>query len=159
MTAPARMSRRLLGAGIALLAAGAYWLNPRSGTAGEVFTGLVPGVGAGGYDVVAYFEGGRPTPGSPSITHAWRGATWRFASDANRDKFVADPERFAPAYGGHCSWAAAQSYLAKGDPLNWRIVDGRLFLNYDDTIQKRWEQDIRGFVGRADANWPALRMR
>lgn len=123
----------------------------------EVFAGIIPGVAAGGHDVVAYFTQGRPTPGQPQIAWDWNGATWRFASAANREAFMADPARYAPAYGGHCAWAAAQGYKAKGDPANWRIVEGRLFLNYDASIQARWERDIPRFVTEADRRWPGLR--
>ncbi len=121
--------------------------------ASEVYTGLLSRTGAGGHDVVAYFREGRPVEGTSRFTHPWKGATWRFASAENRDAFAADPEKFAPAYGGHCAWAAAQGYKAKGDPQHWRIVNGRLFLNYDAEVQQRWEQDIPGFISAADATW------
>jgi hypothetical protein len=125
----------------------------------ETFTGIVPGVAVGGYDPVAYFTEGRPVRGLAEITTRHAGAEWRFATAANRDAFLADPSRYAPRYGGHCSWAAAQGYAAKGDPLAWRIVDGRLYLNYDADIHRRWERDIPGFVRRADANWRRLTAR
>ncbi len=125
----------------------------------EIFTALVPGVGAGGYDVVAYHSGAGPTRGSSGFTARWKGATWRFANAQNRAAFVAEPERFAPAYGGHCAWAAAQGYKAKGDPRNWRVVEGRLFLNYDDAVQRMWEADIPSFIRKADAGWPDLARR
>lgn len=133
------------------------WTSPARGS--EIYTALVPGVGAGGHDVVAYFTAGRPVPGSDQITHLWNGAVWRFASAANRDAFAAAPDRYAPAYGGHCSWAAAQGYKAKGDPQNWKIVGGRLFLNYNADVQKTWESNIPGFIASADGNWPRLRQR
>lgn len=114
------------------------------------------GVAIRGYDAVAYHAEGRPVRGSASFTHAWNGATWRFANAANRDRFAADPTRFAPAYGGFCAWAAAEGYTAPIDPNAWRIVDGKLYLNYDRAIQRRWEGDIPGNIRRADANWPRL---
>jgi YHS domain-containing protein len=117
------------------------------------------GVAVRGTDVVAYFLQGRPVPGSAAHTHAWRGATWRFASAANRDRFAADPERYAPAYGGFCAYAVSEGYTAPIDPAAWRIVDGRLFLNYDRSVQRRWERDIPGRVARGDANWPGLAAR
>ncbi|MGL4729720.1 MAG: YHS domain-containing (seleno)protein [Bosea sp. (in: a-proteobacteria)] len=122
--------------------------------AGAIYTGLLSRTGAAGHDVVAYFSEGKPVAGSSRFTHQWQGATWRFASAANRDAFAAEPTKFAPAYGGHCAWAAAQGYKAKGDPQHWRIVDGRLFLNYNAEIKTRWEQDIPGFIKTGDANWP-----
>jgi hypothetical protein len=117
------------------------------------------GVAVRGTDVVAYVTEGRPVPGSPAFTHVWQGATWRFASAANRDRFAADPARYAPAYGGFCAFAVSEGYTAPIDPNAWRIVDGRLFLNYDRSVQRRWERDIPGRIARADANWPGLAAR
>jgi hypothetical protein len=144
-------------AGLTVLGLSAPWTSPASSA--EVFTELVPGVGAGGHDVVAYFNAGLPVAGSTQITHAWNDAVWRFSTIANRDTFAAAPERYAPAYGGHCSWAAAQGYKAKGDPQNWKIVGGRLFLNYNSDIQKRWEANIPEFITAADGNWQTLRQK
>jgi hypothetical protein len=117
------------------------------------------GVAVRGTDVVAYFTEGRPVAGSPAFTHAWLGVTWRFATAANRDAFAADPERYAPAYGGFCAWAVAQGYTAPVDPRAWRIVDGRLYLNYDASVQRTWERDIGGNIRKADANWPRIASR
>jgi hypothetical protein len=114
------------------------------------------GIAVRGTDVVAYFVEGRPFAGRAEFAHAWRGATWRFATAGNRDRFVADPERYAPAYGGFCAYAVSEGYTAPIDPAAWRIVDGRLFLNYDRSVQRRWERDIPGRVARGDANWPRL---
>lgn len=59
------------------------------------------GVAIKGYDTVAYFAEGRPVKGVKAFSYSWRGAEWRFASAANRDLFVASPEKYAPQYGGH----------------------------------------------------------
>jgi len=109
-----------------------------------------------GYDPVAYHLDQRPVPGSPAITAEWSGATWRFASAANRDRFLADPARWAPAYGGFCAYAVSRGYTAPIDPQAWRIVDGKLYLNYDLNVRATWARDIPGYISRADANWPRL---
>jgi YHS domain-containing protein len=114
------------------------------------------GLAIRGYDPVAYFESGRPVGGQAAFTHVWRGATWRFASAANRDAFAADPGKFAPQYGGFCAFAVASGYSAPIDPAAWKIVDGRLYLNYDRSVQRRWEADIPGFIAKGDANWPQV---
>ncbi|MEO3471314.1 YHS domain-containing (seleno)protein [Roseomonas sp. CAU 1739] len=129
-------------------------LFPAPATAAQV--NAEDGVAVRGTDVVAYVTDGRPVPGRREFTHQWQGATWRFASAANRDRFAADPARYAPAYGGFCAYAVSEGYTAPIDPAAWRIVDGRLFLNYDRSVQRRWERDIPGRVARADANWPRL---
>jgi YHS domain-containing protein len=114
------------------------------------------GVAIDGTDPVAYFAEGRPVAGSSDFSHEWTGATWRFASAANRELFRSDPERYAPQYGGYCAWAVSQGYTASGDPLVWNIVNGRLFLNYDKSVQATWSKDIPGHIVRADKNWPGV---
>lgn len=155
-TSACTASRRAVLLGAATLLAG---LLPRSRTAlaGEVYTGFLSSTAVGGYDPVAYFREGKPVSGSSSITTEWKGVTWRFASEANRTAFLAEPERYAPAYGGHCAWATAQGYKAKGDPQHWKIVEGRLYLNYDARVQADWEKDIPGFIRKADTNWPSVK--
>ncbi len=107
-----------------------------------------------GYDTVAYFTEGKPVEGKESISTEYKGATWLFASEDNKAMFLADPEKYAPAYGGHCAWAAGVRKVAPGSPKVWKIVDGRLYLNYDESIQEKWEKDIPGFIEVADEYWP-----
>lgn len=109
-----------------------------------------------GYDPVAYFTTGSPTEGNKSITHKWKGAEWRFASTANRDKFVKEPEKYAPQFGGYCAWAVSEGKTASINPKSWKIVNGKLYLNYSSRIQKRWEKDIPGHISKAEANWPKV---
>lgn len=109
-----------------------------------------------GADVVAYFEQGESVKGSPEHTVTHNGAVWRFSTEAHRDAFAADPERFVPQYGGYCAWAVGNNYTAEIDPDAWRIVDGRLYLNYSPKIQRRWESDRDALIKAADQNWPGL---
>lgn len=141
--------------GLGLAVASATMISARTARA-RIFTGFVEGTALGGYDAVAYHTTGQAVRGSEAITLSYQGAAWRFASEENRRLFEADPEAYAPEYGGHCAWAAAQGYLAQGDPQVWRIVDGRLFLNASQGINRRWLRDVPGFIRQADANWPAL---
>jgi YHS domain-containing protein len=109
-----------------------------------------------GYDVVAYFVEGRAVEGNAAFEHELDGVRYRFASAANRARFIQEPRRFLPQYGGFCAWAVSRGYTADTDPLAWKVVDGRLFLNYDRGVQRKWETDIRGNVAKGDANWPGL---
>jgi hypothetical protein len=118
-----------------------------------------PGLALKGYDAVAYFVDGRAVPGDPRFEYAVEGVRYRFASAANRDRFAREPQRFLPQYGGFCAWAVSRGYTADTDPLAWRIVDGRLFLNYSRSVQRQWEGDIPGNVTKGDANWPGLNGR
>lgn len=109
-----------------------------------------------GYDPVAYFTEGKPVEGSGDHTAEWNGATWQFASAGNRDAFVADPEKYAPQYGGYCAYAVAQGATAKTEPEAWKIVDGKLYLNYSLDVQKRWEAQQSQYITDADKNWPGV---
>ena len=80
--------------------------------------------------------------------------TWRFASDKNRDLFKDEARGYAPQYGGYCAWAVSRGYTAKGDPRYWKVVGGKLYLNYDAGVQKDWEKDIPGNIAKGDRNWP-----
>jgi YHS domain-containing protein len=121
-----------------------------------IYTGLFSNTAVGGYDTVAYHTVGEPVRGEREFQTDWNGATWRFVSQENLDLFLADPEAYAPQYGGYCAWAMAEGYTAKGDPDFWRIVDGKLYLNFNQEIQDRWEADIPGFIAAADANYPSI---
>lgn len=125
--------------------------------AGEVNASLLGGVAIEGYDPVAYFTDGKPVEGSDDFTVEHNGATWHFASAANRDAFAADPEAYAPQYGGYCAWAVSQGYTAPIDPDAWKIVDDKLYLNYSEGVQKRWAADIPGNIAKGDGNWPSIK--
>lgn len=114
------------------------------------------GLAIAGADPVAYFTQSDYVPGSDEFTHDWEGATWRFTSAENRDLFAAQPEEYAPQYGGFCAWAVSQGYTASIDPTAWKIVDGKLYLNYSAGVQRKWSKDIPGNIAKADQNWPAV---
>ena len=121
-----------------------------------IYTGTFSRLAVGGHDSVAYFTEGKPVKGDKQFVLEHAGAQWRFVSAENRDKFAAAPERYAPQYGGYCAWAVSQGYTASGDPQYWKIAGGKLYLNYDADIQKKWEKDIPGFIVKADQNWPGV---
>ena len=85
---------------------------------------------------LAYFQQKQPVKGSPQFSFKWMEVTWLFSSAANRDQFATDPQRYAPQYGGYCSYAVSQGHTAPIDPEAWRIVDGKLYINYSKGVQK-----------------------
>lgn len=109
-----------------------------------------------GYDVVAYATDGAAVRGRSEYEFRWRGAVWRFASAAHRDQFEQQPERYAPQFGGYCAWAVSRGYTADIDPEAWKIVDGKLYLNYSKRVQRMWEQDIARNIAKGLANWPGV---
>ena len=110
----------------------------------------------GGYDAVAYIADGKALQGSASFEYRWMDATWRFASADHRDQFSKDPQRYAPQFGGYCAYAVSQGHTANGDPKVWRVVDGRLYLNYSTDAQKLWEEDVPGNITKGQQNWPSV---
>lgn len=110
-----------------------------------------------GYDPVAYFTSGAATQGSPEFRVEFDGTTYQFASAANRDAFLAQPAKYAPAYGGFCAMGTALEKKLDGDPQVWRIVDDRLYLNVNADVQKRWSEDVPGNIVKADTIWPQIR--
>jgi YHS domain-containing protein len=150
------MSPRLLLAAAAIaLAPAALFTSPAEAQT-AVYTERFSNLALQGYDPVAYFTAGEPVRGTRQFSHTHKGSTYRFSSAEHRDNFIADPDAYLPEYGGFCAWAAAQGYRAKGDARYWRIVDGRLYLNFNAQVQKDWEADIPGFIAAADEKWPEL---
>jgi YHS domain-containing protein len=114
------------------------------------------GVALKGYDPVAYFVAGQPVEGSDRFQTVWQGVTYRFASTEDRDKFAADPEKYAPQYGGFCAFAAANDRIADIDPGDWAVVDGKLYLNNNDIAQALWSVDKSGNIVAGDRFWAAV---
>jgi YHS domain-containing protein len=109
-----------------------------------------------GADPVAYFTEGKAMAGSEAYTYEWNGATWQFSSAENMDMFAADPEAYAPQYGGYCAKAMSEGNLASVDPRAWKIVDGKLYLNYSAEVQQQWLEDVPGNIAKAETYWPAV---
>ena len=123
------------------------------------------GFAVSGYDVVAYWglkqapvgqEQPKGVPGKKSITADYNGAKWAFSSTANRDAFLKNPAKYAPAYDGHCAYGAAQGGKVPTNPNLWRIVDNKLYLNITKNVVGFWEKDVPGHIVTADKNWPGL---
>ncbi|MBV9491002.1 MAG: YHS domain-containing protein [Verrucomicrobia bacterium] len=106
-----------------------------------------------GYDVVAYFADGRPVKGTANYSYPWQGATWQFASPEHRAAFMREPAKYAPQYGGYCAYAIALGDIVDIDPRQWRIVDGKLYLNNNPFSQSLWARDPAGYIKKGDANW------
>jgi len=122
----------------------------------RIYTGLFSNTALDGYDPVAYFTLGRPMKGKKRFQLEHQGANWYFSSEEHRRLFQADPEKYAPRYGGYRAWAVAHGTTARGDPRQWTIRQGRLYLNYNAKIQKDWLADPQRWIREADNNWPAV---
>lgn len=106
-----------------------------------------------GYDTVAYFTASKAIKGSEAFTAQWHNMTWYFSTKENRDLFSASPEKYAPQYDGYCAWALTENRLSITDPEEWKIVDGKLYLNCSKSAYEKWSRDIPGHIKKADENW------
>ncbi|NVO54440.1 hypothetical protein HW561_01375 [Rhodobacteraceae bacterium B1Z28] len=123
------------------------------------------GFAVSGYDVVAYrsldqvavgqtqSEGVR---GNADITADYNGATWAFATEENRDKFLENPAYYAPQYDGHCAYGVSRGGKVPANPNLWRVVDDKLYLNITDVVVGFFEEDIPGNINLAEGNWPGI---
>ena len=109
-----------------------------------------------GYDPVAYFTVSQAVKGNEAHSLKWKGATWYFSSAENLNAFRGNPEKYAPAYGGFCAYGVAGGYKVKIEPDAWAIVDGKLYLNYDQGVQRKWNKDREGYIKKANQNWTDL---
>lgn len=146
---------------MALVAAVALVAWSSSASAGtSVNTGYFGGVAIEGYDTVAYFTDGQAEKGSEDFTYDWLGATWLFSNAEHRDLFAAQPVKYAPQYGGHCSLGTAfGESTANIDPEAWSIVDGKLYLQYSKSGREEWERDRAERIAAADQKWPEVKAR
>ena len=114
------------------------------------------GIAIRGYDPVAYFTMQKPVAGKDEFATDWMGATWNFSSQEHLELFTADPDKYAPQFGGYCAYGVAENDLVKIEPELWTIVDDKLYLNYDEGVQQLWEKDIPGYIDKANSNFDEL---
>ena len=110
-----------------------------------------------GYDAVSYFNEAEPVKGSFEYTATYKNAIFKFASQENRALFRADPDRYAPQYGGYCAFGAKVEKKYDIDPNAWRVVDGKLYLNKDANVQRIWVKDVPGNIQEANVAWPKIK--
>ncbi len=128
----------------------------RPALAREPETFQTNGVAINGIDPVGYFTDAAPVPGSADHAFDYRGASWHFATAANRDAFAADPVKYGARFGGYCAYAASKGYLAPTIPEAWTVYEDRLYLNANLRARELWLQDIPGNIVKGEANWPGI---
>jgi YHS domain-containing protein len=110
-----------------------------------------------GYDPVAYFKESKAVMGDRKYSVTWNSAVWYFSNQKNLELFKADPQLYAPQYGGYCAYGLAEGHKAPTDPQAWTIADGKLYLNYSKDVQQSWKKDETGYIIKANKLWPALK--
>ena len=109
-----------------------------------------------GYDTVAFFTDSKPVNGSPFITAEYQGATYFFASEEHKQLFTENPDKYVPQFGGFCAFGVAIDKLLPVDISTWQVRDGKLYLNLNPDILKKFNADFEGNVAKANKNWPGL---
>ena len=109
-----------------------------------------------GYDPVSYFTDHAAMQGKRQYEFVWQGVSWIFVSQANREVFMADPEVYAPQYGGHGALAMARGYASTSNPNIWAIYRDRLFFFYSYTARAAWAEEVEQHVQRGDEHWPTV---
>ena len=119
----------------------------------QISTGLFNSRAVSGYDTVAYFTESKAIKGSKKYKAEYQGAEWRFSSQENLDLFLSEPEKYAPQYGGYCAFGLAMGHAVSSDPEAWKVVDGKLYMNYSKKVKVRWEESIPEFIDDANGNY------
>jgi YHS domain-containing protein len=127
--------------------------------AGSPISGAKDGVAIQGYDPVAYFVQREAVKGSPEQIHQWSGTVWFFSSAENKSAFAAEPDKYAPQFGGHCSLSMAKGRASRGAGDAWSVLDGKLYLNGNQEARATWLRNTSQSIYWADKEWPRIRDR
>ena len=146
------MTQKIFGVAI-LLSIFFSSINAFAASEDPIETGTFNNKAIYGYDTVAYFTQNEPVKGDESITSEWRGATWYFASNEHKALFDANPEQYAPQYGGYCSYAMSRGRFVGVDEEAFTIYNGKLYLNYSKSVREDWLEDKDGFIKDADKEY------
>jgi hypothetical protein len=109
-----------------------------------------------GYDSTAYFTAGAAVDGTDAATITWKGAKWRFASPEDAALFEANPEAYAPQFGGYCTRAMSLKQEVPGDPEVWRIRGNKLYVFFASAGGKIFDKGPDEMIILAQAHWDTL---
>jgi YHS domain-containing protein len=109
-----------------------------------------------GYDPVAYFTRHQAVKGNPAIRTRFGGATYYFASVADKVAFSKNPSRYVPQYGGFCAYHLTKGELKDSDPAVFAIYKGKLYLCSTADSAKEFRGNIDENIRKADDYWVPL---
>ncbi len=141
-------------AAIGIALSGTAQAGPDTNTTGGL-TLEGTGLAMHGYDAVTYFTS-KPVIGFSDHSATYNDATYRFANAENMEKFKQDPAKYAPQYGGYCAFGASVGKKFDGDPRYWTIVDGKLYLNHNQSVLKRWRENPTDRIAKANKHWTEI---
>jgi YHS domain-containing protein len=156
--------QRLRAFGLALLAFAASTAVPPSAVVHAGVPGSTSatntdarGLALRGYDPVAYFSTGKPTRGIATISAAYGGANYLFATEADKKLFVDNPRKYLPEFGGFCVVGTAYGQKVDTDPMTGVVVNGKLYLNNNAKAFALFNKDPSGMIDRAEKNWSKVK--
>lgn len=120
---------------------------------------LKKGIAIDGYDPVSYFSND-PVRGTETISYSLNDVTYLFSSEENRKKFIENPQKYIPQYGGWCAYAIGDTgKKVKVDPETYKIKDEKLYLFYNfngyNTL-KDWNENEAELLKSANINWKKI---
>jgi len=121
-----------------------------------VVTDPLSGVAIEGFDPVSYFTEPSPVPGLPDYEYVWQGVPWYFATAANRDVFIRNPDIYAPQFGGHCVMSLSRGFLSDGKPRLFLIEGMKLYMFYSVANREAFLAGEEVVVETANGNWKKL---
>lgn len=110
-----------------------------------------------GYDPVAFFKASKAVKGADSLSYQYKDATWLFSSRENLEAFKANPEKYAPQYGGYCAYGASEGHKAPTETDTWTVVNDKLYFNYNTKVKELWNKDQPALIKKADEKWPEIK--
>ncbi len=108
-----------------------------------------------GNDPVAFFADKKAESGNPTFSSEYNGAKYLFASEEHKQAFDAEPDKYAPKYGGFCAFGVSVGKKLPVQINTWQVVDDHLYLNYNKDVEKKFKKDVPGNIAKAEKNWPA----
>jgi|TARA_R110002096_G_scaffold257381_1_gene450940 YHS domain-containing protein len=135
----------------------AFYLAKQDYAADSVIFNTSKNIAINGYDTVSYQLEERSRRGESTYQAEWAGSIWYFSSLKNRDLFAADPERYAPQFGGYDPVGISEGYTTPSDPEVYTVKAGQLFLHYSEAYRDHWETDRGTNLILANSNWAFLR--
>lgn len=138
---------------------------PQAYTTGQCMTTSLPVMN--GVDIVSYFGHGLFAGhlGSADNSASFADYAFLFSTKANRERFIADPDKYLPQYGGFCAWAvagetdpsvhpwSADCLGPSGDPAVWEIIDGKLYFFRFEEARRNFMANPTYFIAAGDARW------
>lgn len=139
------------------------WLLPTIAI-GQVDPVDANGLAIGGYDVVAYFESGKPEKGVTNYKSVYDGATYFFTSAERQKKFETNPQKYLPQFNGYCALAVSYGKKVSVDPQTFKVSDDKLYLFYNGKSSRgkvnsleTWDKSEERLLKKANALWPEVK--